>query len=494
MLGVGECAILPPEAYVAEDATRAWWQRTKIVCTIGPASEDEKTLQGLVGAGMDVARLNFAHGDYPSFSKIIKRIRDASEGAGRSVAIMQDLPGPKLRTGPISGGVAVLKRGSAFDLVGHEVQGSDERVSTSYAGLAADVNPGDRIFLDDGAIQLEVLETSEDIVRTRVLNDGSLRPEKGINVPGVRLSVPSVTARDLQHLEFGLSQGVDYVAISFVRESSDVQMVRDAARDAGCDPLVIAKIEKYEALDHLEGIIEASDAIMVARGDLGVETPLSQVPLVQKRIIRACNAANKPVITATQMLESMVGNPRPTRAEVTDVANAILDGTDAVMLSQETAIGEYPVQTVEVMARIAVSTESELPFVGLLGQHGDAVGQPVPTVMALAACRMAQALGAKLIVAPTRTGSTAQLISRFRPQAPVVALTMDEKTRRRLALSWGVLPLFGPSFKHFGEMLAYVRHRLKEEELADAGDRIIVTGGAPLGEPGSTDFVRVITL
>jgi pyruvate kinase len=494
LLGEGDCAILPVEANMAGNGAGAQWGRTKIVCTIGPASEDEATLEGLVKAGMDVVRLNFAHGDHPSFARVIERIRRVSERLGQPVSILQDLPGPKMRTGPVEGDMVPLKRDSTFDLVGHDVPGSEKRVSISYPGLADDVGPQDHIFLDDGAVQLEVLETTGDVVRTRVLNDGFLKPEKGINVPGVRLNVPSVTDKDLRHLEFGLNQAVDYVAVSFVREASDVQIVRDAAGDAGGGHFVIAKIEKHEALDHLEEIIEASDAVMIARGDLGVETPLSQVPLVQKRIIRECNAANKPVITATQMLESMVENPRPTRAEVTDVANAILDGTDAVMLSGETAIGEHPVKAVQIMSRIAASTESQIPFASLLEEHHDAAGEDVPTAVALAACRMAQALEARLIIAPTRTGSTAQLISHFRPRAPVVALTMGEETRRRLALSWGVLPLIGPSFRHTGEMLAYVRQRLKEEGLAEKGDRIIVTGGAPLGEPGSTDFVRAVTL
>ncbi len=467
-------------------------KRTKIVATLGPASRNPEVLRELLSAGVNVVRLNFSHGTHEEHGAAVADVRRVAAELGVNVAILQDLPGPKVRTGPLADGVPAVRlaAGATFTLTTRPTVGSAAGVSVSYAGLAHDVEPGKLLYLADGAIALRIEQRSEDLVTTRVLNGGDLRPTQGINYPDGTLQIDSVTDHDLEHLAYGLEIGVDWVAISFVRSAADIKRVRGFIAQHGRSVPIIAKIEKHEALDRIDDIVRASDGIMVARGDLGIEIPLEQVPLIQKDIIRRANRANKPVITATQMLESMIANARPTRAEAADVANAILDGTDAIMLSGETARGAYPVEAVRVMATIARQVEADYPHEEMRERRLHGCEPAVGTMIAEAAARITEELSLHTIVTGTTTGNTALLISSFRPSAAIHALTPQPEVARRLALVWGVEPMLVEPYPTFESFIMLAEQRLLREGLVQSGETIAITSGIPVGA-GRTNVLKV---
>ncbi|MFO7733957.1 MAG: pyruvate kinase [Candidatus Aminicenantes bacterium] len=465
--------------------------KTKIVCTIGPASRSPEVLDRLMRAGMDVARLNFSHGTQAEHGRTIADLRKIARRLGRPVAVLQDLAGPKIRVGPVRNGPVTLEPGAAFTLTARKVPGDARAVSLNFPAMVADVRKGDTLLLSDGALELEVVAVEGRDIRCRVVIGGPLNSFKGINLPARTLRTPSLTAKDRDDLRFGLKHEVDYVALSFVRSAADIETVRRHMKRWGGGAPVIAKIEKHEALDALDAIVEAADGIMVARGDLGVEIPLERIPRVQKDLIRRSREAGKPVITATQMLRSMVDSPRPTRAEVTDVANAILDGTDAVMLSEETAVGRHPVEAVATMVRIAreaerIPSSCDGPRPGRL----DPVPGSLPGAVACAAARLADAVGAAAIVTFTRSGSTARLVSRCRPDVLILAHTPEEKTRRQLALCWGVLPVLGENLSRTDEMVAAALKAAERTGLVKKGQTVVITAGVPTGVPGTTNLIK----
>ncbi len=472
-------------------------RRTKIVATLGPATSTVERIAELIEAGMDVARVNFSHGSYDEHAERIERVRSAAAQAGRAIAILQDLQGPKIRTGPLAGGGPIeLTAGDPFTLTTREVPGDATEVSTTYTALPSDVAVGDRVLLSDGAIELLVTETNETDVRTKVVYGGLLKQRQGINLPGVNVSAKKVTEKDLRDLEFGLSQSVDYIAISFVRTADDVREVKRLVRAAGKDTPVIAKLEKPEAIECLSEIIEVADGVMVARGDLGVELAAEKVPLVQKRIIELANLAAKPVITATQMFESMIHNPRPTRAESSDVANAILDGTDAVMLSGETAMGRYPIEAVESMVRIAVEIRTNAPEREYTGtklpasQH-----RSRPEAIAAAVDAVVDALEEiRAVWVFTQTGTTARVIAHHRPRVPIIAFTPSESCYRRMALIWGVTPILTPQVSSFRELTSRVFPLAQRIGLAMPGETIVMTGSHPFDAMAETNFLKVHTV
>jgi pyruvate kinase len=466
---------------------------TKIVCTIGPASASPRTLERLIRAGMSVARLNFSHGTHGDHGRAVSRIRRLSRDLGRPVSILQDLAGPKVRIGEIESGSVTLRPASEFILTTRRILGSSERAAVSYAGLARDVRPGDPILLNDGAIELKVLETAGPDIRCRVVVGGSLSSHKGVNLPSRSIRLSGLTAKDKADLRFGAGLGVDYVALSFVRSVADIRAVKALLRGTGREIPVIAKIEKHEALDDLEAIVGAADGVMVARGDLGVEIPLERIAWAQKKIIRTANGLGKPVITATQMLRSMVENPRPTRAEVTDVANAILDGTDALMLSEETAIGRYPVEAVKIMTKISGETERGLLDPGWRVWADRTAREILPTAeaVAAAACALAAQVGASLIVTFTRSGSTARLVSKYRPPCPILAPTSFETTYRRLGLLRGVIPWRARRTSSEANMVEQALVAARESGLARRGAKLVITAGVPSGPTARTNLIRV---
>lgn len=475
-------------------------RQTKIVATLGPATDQPTVLASLIRAGMNVARLNFSHGSYDEHAGRIRRVRAAAAECGHPVAILQDLSGPKIRTGKLAGGQPVaLKAGQDFTITVEEsILGTSERVSTTYQGLVQDVSPGDTILLSDGLIELEVLDKTATEVRCRVLNDAMLREKQGINLPGVAISAPTLSEKDIADLHFGLEQGVDYVAISFVRRPQDVVQAKDLIRVAGHDTPVIAKIERPEALAVLNDILDVADGVMVARGDLGVELPLEQVPIIQKHIIDAANYRAKPVITATQMLESMIHNPSPTRAEVSDVANAILDGSDAVMLSGETSIGEYPVDTVATMARIAEAVEQgDDGRVGKLADNSEWLLHTVHTTqqaIGTAVSAIAKALPISAIWVFTQSGSTATRVAHYRPPVPIIALTPYEHICRRLSLLWGVTPIRSVYFNNDQEFWDRIIPTVIEQGYGKPGELVVITGGHPFSQHGATNFLKIMQI
>jgi pyruvate kinase len=454
-------------------------------------------IERLLHAGMDVARLNFSHGTHDEHARRIAMLRETARRLGRPLAILQDLQGPKIRTGELVDGKAVqLQPGARFIITTREMVGTAAMVSTTYEELPHDVRPGDRILLSDGLIELRVLETSADEVRTEVVFGGELREHQGINLPGVDVSAPALTEKDIEDLQFGLEQNVDYIALSFVRRTEDLRDIKRRIAAANKATPVIAKIEKPEALDEIGGILAAADGIMVARGDLGVEMPPEQVPVVQKQLIEAANDAGIPVITATQMLDSMIRNPRPTRAEASDVANAIIDGTDAVMLSGETATGAFPVETVQMMSRIAEVAEAS----GRRGDHTSStvwkvVRQPsVPDAISSAACAIVNSLPTKAIVAFTMSGSTARLVSRLRPSVPIFAFTPSEEVYQRLSLVWGITPVRTDYVDRLDGLGGIVSQVLMDRGVVKIGDTVVMTGGHPIATRGQTNFVKVLEI
>ena len=460
-------------------------RRTKIVCTIGPASRAPETLRKLVLAGMNVARLNFSHGTHAEHGQVIADLRRLAAELACPLAILQDLQGPKIRLGVFRGGRAQLVKGAEFALTTRSVEGTAALASTSYERLPEDVKPGDRLLLVDGLVELSVVEVGPDTVRCRVVIGGEIGDHKGINLPGVAVSATALTPKDREDLAFGIVQGVDAVAVSFIRSADDVQQVKQFLADRRADVPVIAKLEKPEAITNLDAILDVADGVMVARGDLGVELPLEEVPLVQKDVIQRARQRALPVITATQMLESMVGNPRPTRAEVSDVANAILDGTDAVMLSAETAAGKYPVEAVEVMARIASRAETALPEWVTTVERASTF----PDAISEAACRAAGEVKAKAIVAFTQSGMTAQLISKYRPEVPIFAFSPSDRVQRRLCLHWGVMPQVIDIIRSTDEMPRRIEAVLLASGVVQAQDALVIVAGAPLLVRGATNLV-----
>ncbi|MCS6880877.1 MAG: pyruvate kinase [Oscillochloridaceae bacterium] len=473
-------------------------RRTKIVATLGPATSTLERITELIKAGMNVARLNFSHGTHADHAASIALVRSAAAALGRHVAILQDLQGPKIRTGPLVDDRPVeLVAGQRFIITTEPIPGTAERVSTTYAELPRDVRPRDRILVSDGLIELLVVAQTETEVETQVLHGGRLKPNQGINLPGVRVSAPAVTSKDIDDLRFGLEQGVDYVALSFVRKAGDIADVKRLINQTGKTTPVIAKIERPEALEVLPEILAVADGIMVARGDLGVEMPPERVPLIQKQIIDAANRALIPVITATQMLESMIQNPRPTRAETSDVANAILDGSDAVMLSGETAIGAYPVEAVQMMATIADAIE------GADTHHGSDIAAPRwaipevqsnPRAIAAAAASIATMVPVRVIATLTRSGASARLISHYRPRVPVLAFSPSEETARRAALYWGVTPMVVREAERLDDLEQQIQRMLREQGIVQRGDTIVLTGGHPVYRYGPTNFLKLITV
>ena len=466
-------------------------RKTKIVCTIGPSTSSASAIEELLRAGMNIARINFSHGTHKEHARYIKTLRKMAKQVGSPLAIMQDLPGPKERTGKLKKGAVELREDADFVLTTKHVLGDEHQVSIGMPDLPRNIKPGDTIFLNDGAIKLNVIATNTTDVTCKVIAGGTLGEDKGVNIPGITWDTSSITEEDWEHLLFGLKHKVDFVALSFIGEAEDVLKVKRFLQDKKLTPALIAKIERRQALDNLDEILEAADGAMVARGDLGIEIPIQRVPIAQKRIIQKCNHLGKPVIVATQMLESMMDAPRPTRAEVTDVANAIFDGADAVMLSGETAVGSYPKEAVSMMAQVALEAESALPYEEILANKGKDMEPQTDDAISYAACYTAQQLGAVAIIAFTSSGSTARRVAKYRPSAPILAITMSQTTRRQLSLSWGIRAFEVPKPSKIADLFARGARVAREAGLAHDGDLIIITGGVPIGVPGSTNLLKV---
>ncbi|ENH96957.1 pyruvate kinase [Gracilibacillus halophilus YIM-C55.5] len=469
-------------------------RRTKIVCTIGPASESIDKLEELIQAGMNVARLNFSHGDYEEHGTRIQNIRKAARKLGKTVAILLDTKGPEIRTGELKDGAATITKGSTVYVSMEDIQGDAERISVTYPELIHDVEPGAKLLLDDGLIALEVTEVDKDRneLKTVARNTGVLKNKKGVNVPNVSVNLPGMTDKDAADITFGIEQGVDFIAASFVRRASDVLEIRGLLEEHEATNIqIVPKIENQEGVDNLNDILQVSDGLMVARGDLGVEIPPEEVPLVQKDMIQKCNNAGKPVITATQMLDSMQNNPRPTRAEASDVANAIFDGTDAIMLSGETAAGDYPIETVQTMSNIAHKAETGINHKAVLDVRSKETEMTITDAISQSVNHSAMNLNVDAILTPTVSGFTARMISKYRPEAPIVAVTFNEEVSRRLALVWGVETIVGK--------LGYTTDDVLEEAIEGGlqtnyfkrGDRVIITAGVPVGESGTTNLMKI---
>ncbi len=469
-------------------------KRTKIVCTLGPATSSPDIIRQLIQAGMDVARLNLSHGSHEEHAERIRVLRDEAKLAGRPIAILLDLQGPKIRTSSLVDGKPVeLIDGQELIITTDCCDGTAERVGTSYENLAQDVKPGDKILVSDGLIELRVQEVRGHEVITTVTNGGELREHQGINLPGIRISTPAITEKDMEDLIFGIEQGVDYVGLSFVRNPSDIIELKELIKQHSAETKVIAKLEKPEAIEHLEAIAHVSDGLMVARGDLGVEMSPEKVPGIQKEIIRVANSLALPVITATQMLESMIHNPQPTRAEVSDVANAIFDGTDAVMLSGETAVGKYPVNAVRMMNRIASTCDAQAASLGThrpkdefeaLGTRPQAIGAAVSAVV--------NSIPVKALCVVTKTGNSARMAAHYRPNVPILAVTPDEVTSRELCLFWGVEPVLSTYARTEQEYYNKVRRLVIDLGYCKTGDYVVLTGGRPIGDGGPTNFLEIM--
>lgn len=469
-------------------------RKTKIVCTIGPASESIERLEELIDAGMNVARLNFSHGDHAEHKVRIDRINEAARKKEKVVGILLDTRGPEIRTHSMKDGSIELVTGNTIDISMAEVEGTTEVFSVTYEKLIDDIEIDSEILLDDGLIRLEVtgINKEKGLIHTLIINSGTLKNKKGVNIPGVQIQLPGLTDKDVKDIIFGVQEGVDFVAASFVRKASDVIDIRAILEtNGGADIQIIPKIENQEGIDNVDEILEISDGMMVARGDLGVEIPSEEVPLIQKTLIKKCNQAGKPVITATQMLDSMEHSPRPTRAEASDVANAILDGSDAIMLSGETAAGMYPVESVMMMNRIALFTENSVDYRSVVstrsrereGNMTEAIGQ--------AAAYTALNLNVKAVLAPTRSGQTAKMIAKYRPGCPIIALTSSEKCSKMLSLVWGVYPIVGSNTSTIDEILEESVEESVKHQYVSHGDVVIITAGVPVGEVGTTNLMKI---
>ncbi len=463
-------------------------RRAKIVATLGPATSSYESIRAIIDAGVDVARMNLSHGSYDVHEAVYANVRKAADDAGKAVAVLVDLQGPKIRLGKFEAGPHDLAVGDIFKITTEDVLGTKDLVGTTFKGLPQDVAPGDFLLIDDGKVKVRVVETDGVVVTTEVVVAGPVSNNKGINLPGVAVNVPALSEKDEDDLRWGLKLGADLIALSFVRNAEDIVRVHEIMAEEGRKVPVIAKIEKPQAVDHLEAIVDAFDAIMVARGDLGVELPLEAVPIVQKRTVELARRMAKPVIVATQMLESMISSPVPTRAETSDVANAILDGADAVMLSGETSVGAYPVITVQTMARIVTSTEEHgLERIPPLGTKPRTQGGAIT----LAAAEVADFVDAKYVCIFTESGDSARRMSRLRFRVPMKAFTPDEAIRRRMALIWGIESYVTPRVTHTDSMYAQVDAVLLEEGLAEVGEKVVVISGSPPGIPGGTNDLRV---
>lgn len=467
-------------------------RKTKIVCTIGPSSESLENIKKLIMAGMNVARLNFSHGDFEEHGKRIQNIRQASAELGKSIAILLDTKGPEIRTGKLKEEPIELVQNEFITLTTEEILGDKNRISITYKELPGDVEVGSTILIDDGLIGLTVVDIQGTDIKCRIVNGGPIKSKKGVNVPGVNISLPGITEKDANDIKFGIEQGIDFIAASFVRKASDVLEIRQLLEQHNATHIqIISKIENQQGVDNLDEILEVSDGLMVARGDLGVEIPAEDVPLVQKRMIEKCNRVGKPVITATQMLDSMQRNPRPTRAEASDVANAIFDGTDAIMLSGETAAGKYPVESVLTMSRIAEKAESALEYREIFLKQSNAQQTTVTEAISQAVANSALELNAKAIITSTESGYTARMVSKYRPKAPIIAVTTEDQTLRRLALNWGVTPVKGDVASTTDEMFDKAMKGGLDSGLVKEGDLVVITAGVPLGRSGSTNLVKI---
>lgn len=468
-------------------------KKTKIVCTIGPSSEKKEMFAELVKAGLNVARLNFSHGDYAEHGARIETIKQVREELGKPVAILLDTKGPEIRTGKFGVDVVELVEGQEFTLTTEDFLGNQDKCQISYTGLPEDVVPGDKILIDDGLIGLEVISTTATEIKCKVLNGGPVKNNKGVNVPNVKIQLPALTPKDINDIKFGIEQGIDFIAASFIRKASDVLAIRQVLEENNAHDIhIISKIENQEGLDNLEEILAVSDGLMVARGDLGVEIPIEEVPLAQKLMIKLCNKAGKPVITATQMLDSMQKNPRPTRAESTDVANAIFDGTDAIMLSGETAAGKYPLESVRIMATIAEAAEKALDYDALIkNMEKSEIDDSVTYAVSHATCTTANDLEASAIITATASGFTARKVSKFKPKSPVIAATTSDKVRRKLALFWGVESVKVRDGKSTDEVFDLAIAASQQAGYIHKGDLVVITAGVPVGVAGATNLMKV---
>ena len=466
-------------------------KKTKIVCTLGPASQSEETLTKLIENGLNVCRFNFSHGSHEEHKErmdIVKKVRDELK---KPVAILLDTKGPEIRTGNFADPEVFLEEGSKFIITMADVIGNKEMCTVSYKGLAEDVVEGDTILIDDGLVGLKVENVVGEEIHCVVENSGIVKNHKGVNVPGVKINLPALTPKDISDIEFGITQGIDFIAASFVRKASDVLAIREVLENNNAtDIQIISKIENQDGVDNLDEILQVSDGLMVARGDLGVEIPTEDIPIVQKQMIKKCNALGKPVITATQMLDSMIRNPRPTRAEVTDVANAIYDGTDAIMLSGETAAGKYPVEAVKVMAAIAKRIEETLDYDTILRSKG-LNNTNVTDAISYATCTTAKSLTASGIVTSTSSGYTARMVSKFRPKTPIIAATPNERTSRQLSLSWGVYTVMCEQAENTDDLIDNSIEASKNEGYIHEGELVVITTGVPTGVSGTTNLIKV---
>lgn len=468
-------------------------KKTKIVCTIGPVTESAEKLTELVHAGMNVMRLNFSHGDFAEHQKRVDNIREVMKKTGKTVAILQDLCGPKIRIGTFKDDKAItLKEGATFTLTTDTFDGTEEKVSVNYPLLAKEVKVGGTILIQDGRKRLEVTDIKGNDIICKVIIGGELKGRKGVNVPGANLSISALTDKDKKDVEFGIKNKVDFVALSFVRRASDILELREILDKAGSKAAIIAKIETPEALDVIDEIVAAADGLMVARGDLAIEIPAEEVPIAQKLMISKCNAVGKPVITATQMLESMIKSPVPTRAEVSDIANAIIDGTDAVMLSEETTLGDFPIEAVKIMTKVASRVESEVYTRDTIAEYDESHG--VTDVVSQSAVRAAHAVGAKLIVALTRSGKSARMIARYRPAERILALSDSAENINKLMVSFGCYPMVSKTFKTVDEIMEIVRSATLDTNLVQKGDKVVIVGGMPFGTAKDTNMILVETV
>ncbi len=468
-------------------------KKTKIICTIGPKSDNEQVLTKLINEGLNLARLNFSHGDHESHQRTIDLIKSVREKMEKPIAIVLDTKGPEIRTGKFSLPEVSLSKGDIYTFTTREILGDEQCCSVTYDGFVKDVNIGDKVLVDDGLVEMIVLEKISDTdVKLEVQNNGIIKNNKGINLPGIKVNLPAMTERDKSDILFGIKNGVDYIAASFIRKAEDVQDIRRILENnGGKDIGIISKIENEEGVSNIDEILSVSDGIMVARGDLGVEIPIQDVPIIQKEIIRKCNEAGKPVVTATQMLDSMIRNPRPTRAESTDIANAILDGTDAIMLSGETASGDYPIEAVKIMATIAEAAESMLDYERILYEREKVLKKDVTFAVSQATVSSSNSLAAEAIITATSSGFTAKKISNLRPRANIIASCTCDKVRRMLSLYWGVNTI--PSTKHdsIEEIFEFSVKQSLDENLIKRGDMIVFTAGVPVGVAGATNLMRV---
>ena len=469
-------------------------RRTKIVCTLGPSSSTPEMIEKLIGAGMNIVRMNMSHGDHESHARTIAAVRDVSNRLGVYIPVLLDLSGPKMRIGTFAGGSVMLKAGATFAITTEEVEGDWNRVTINYAPLVRDLSKGDCVLMGDGEIEMCVTGKSDTDAICEVVVGGELKSRKGVNAPGVELREGVPTKKDLVDVEFGIAQKVDWLALSFVRSVDEVKKLRSLLEERHSDIPIIVKIEKREALDDIDALLDASDGMMVARGDLGLEMPIEQVPLIQKDLIRCARTAVKPVITATQMLESMMENPRPTRAEASDVANAVFDGTDAIMLSGETASGRYPVEAVRMMADIALASEARIDYAGRFTRTRLATDMSIPEAIARAACYTAIETNAKVIVCCTRSGKTALQISNHRPAAKIAVISPHDDTLLRTMLYWHTHPIKISVEPDTDAMIKVARRAVLESGIASKGDRIVIVAGVPVDVPGTTNMVKADVL